>query len=153
MKKTYYEKRGKRYVPVSEYDSDLLDSFSRGSHLVICYPGGVSRRYNVEPNYAALIAASRVAEDVMAKEIVKASEMRPHKTELTDGQRRAWAALADEFGQDLATLQISSAREIAEAGLKALQDQAAELLENPSVKLAYEQFMMISALSKDNHNT
>jgi hypothetical protein len=153
MKKTYYEKRGKRYVPVSEYDSDLLDSFSRGSHLVICYPGGVSRRYNVEPNYAALIAASRVAEDVMAKEIVKASEMRPHKKELTDGQRRAWNALADEFGQDLATLQISSAREIAEAGLKVLQDQAAELLENPSVKLAYEQFMMISALSKDNHNT
>jgi hypothetical protein len=62
MKKIYYEKKGHRYVPVSEYDSEYLDSFSKGTHLVMCYPGGQSRRYNVDPDYAAMIAAGRVAE-------------------------------------------------------------------------------------------
>ena len=38
MKKIYYEKIGRRYVPVSEYDSEYLDSFSKGTHIVMCYP-------------------------------------------------------------------------------------------------------------------
>ena len=64
MKKIYYEKVGRKYVPVAEYDSDYLDAFPKGSTLVICHPGGQSRRYNIDPDYAALIAAARVAEDV-----------------------------------------------------------------------------------------
>ena len=27
MKKIFYEKQGRKYVPVSEYDNDFLDSF------------------------------------------------------------------------------------------------------------------------------
>lgn len=54
MKKIYYEKQGRRYVPVYEYDSEFLDSFPKGNHLVMVYPGGSSRRYNIDPNYAAL---------------------------------------------------------------------------------------------------
>jgi len=67
MKKVYYEKVGRRYVPVYEYDSNLLDSFPQGNHLVMCYPGGSSRRFNIDPNYAAMIAAGRVAEEAMAE--------------------------------------------------------------------------------------
>jgi hypothetical protein len=55
MKKIYYEKRGRRYVPVAEYDNDLLDSFPKGNHLVMSYPGGTSRRFNIDPAYAAMI--------------------------------------------------------------------------------------------------
>ena len=40
VKKVYYEKIGRRYRPVAEYDSDLLDSFPKGSHLICVYPGG-----------------------------------------------------------------------------------------------------------------
>jgi hypothetical protein len=40
MKETFYRKRGRRYVPVNEYDQELLDSFPQGTHLVMCYPGG-----------------------------------------------------------------------------------------------------------------
>ena len=40
MKKIYYEKRGRRYVPVAENDYDMFDAFPKGSHLVMCYPGG-----------------------------------------------------------------------------------------------------------------
>jgi hypothetical protein len=75
MKKIYYVKEGRKYVPVAEYDSDLMDSFHKGNHLVMCYPGGVSRRFNIEPNYAAMIAAGRVAEDAVCSAMIKASEL------------------------------------------------------------------------------
>jgi hypothetical protein len=148
MKKIYYEKKGRRYVPVSEYDSEYLDSFSRGTHIVMCYPGGQSRRYNIDPNYAAMIAAGRVAEDAMSRAIRKASELRPQRTTITPGQKKAWERLAKEFGSDLATLQISSARDIAEAGLQALQAEADKLMQNESVRDAFEQFQLVCKLSK-----
>ena len=148
MKKIYYEKKGRRYVPVSEYDSEYLDSFSKGTHIVMCYPGGQSRRYNIDPNYAALIAAGRVAEDAMSAAIRKASELRPQSTPITEGQQRAWKKLAKEFGTGVATLQIDCARDIAEAGLKALQDEADKLMQHESVKNAYEQFLLVCELTK-----
>ena len=148
MKKVYYEKRGRRYHPVSEYDSDFLDSFHRGAHLVHVYPGGQSRRYNVEPNHAAMIAAGRVAEDAMSDAIRQASEMRPQKVLLTEGQRRAWRRLAKEFGDDVASLTIPSARDIAEAGVQAMIVEAESLMQNPAVQDAYEQFQAVCKLVK-----
>ena len=146
--KVYYEKVGNRYKPVSEYDSDLIDSFGKGSHLVICYPGGQSRRYNIDPAYAPLIAAARVAEDAMTQAMSKASELKPKHTPITEGQRRAWRKLAEEFGDELATLNGASSYDIAQAGLKALEDEAARLLTNESVKAAYDQFLFVCALTK-----
>ena len=152
MKRTYYEKRGRRYYPVSEYDSDLLDGFPKGSHLVCVYPGGQSRRFNVEPNHAALIAAARVAEDAMCEAIRKASEMRPQRTPITEQQRQAWQKLARAFGDDLATLNINSARDIAEAGLQALQGEADKLMQHQSVRDAYNQFLLVCELVKRREN-
>jgi len=146
--KVYYEKVGRKYVPVSEYDSDLIDSFGKGSHLVICYPGGQSRRYNIDPDYAALIAAARVAEDAMMQAMQKASELKPTQTPVTPAQQRAWKKLAKEFGTELCTLNGSSSYDIAQAGLKALEDEAARLLTNESVKAAYDQFLFVCALTK-----
>ena len=148
VKKIYYEKVGGKYVPVAEYDSDLTDSFDKGSHLVICYPGGQSRRYNIDPDYAALIAAGRVAEDAMIQAMQKASEMKPKQTPITLGQQRAWKKLAREFGTELCTLNGASSWEIAQAGLKALEDEAAKLLTNEAVKAAYDQFLFVCALTK-----
>lgn len=148
VKKIFYEKVGRRYRPVYEYDNDLFDAFPKGSHLVMCYPGGQSKRYNIDPNYAALIAAGRVAEDAMSDAIRKASELRPQKNPITPGQKAAWEKLAREFGDDLATLQINSARDIAEAGLKAMQAEADKLMKHESVRKAYEQFILVCNLTK-----
>jgi hypothetical protein len=152
-KKIYYEKVGRKYVPVSEYDSDYLDSFGKGTHIVMSYPGGQSRRYNINPDYAGLIAASRVAEDAMTRAISKASELRPRQTPLTEGQRKAWRKLAKEFGDDLATLNINCSRDIAEAGIQALQKEADVLYSNTAVKKAYDHFILLCELTKEqNHD-
>jgi hypothetical protein len=95
-----------------------------------------------------MIAAGRVAEDAMCDAIRRASELRPQSTPITEGQRRAWNKLAKEFGTGLATLQIDCARDIAEAGLKALQHEADKLMQHQSVRDAYEQFLMVCELTK-----
>jgi len=147
-KKIYYEKRGRKYVPVHEYDEYLMDGLPYGNHLIMCYPGGKSTRYNIDPALAPMIAAGRVAEDRMCDAMRKASEMRPSRTPITPGQQRAWKKLAKEFGDELATLNGTSARDIAEAGLTAMQEEAQQLLTNPAVRLAYEQFLLVCELTK-----
>jgi len=145
-KKIYYEKVGRRYVPVAEYDSEYLDSFPKGNHLVMCYPGGNSRRFNIDPNFAAMIAAGRVAEDAISAAVVKASEMRPHNKPITEKQKKAWENLAKAFGSDRYYIEIPSAREIAEAGVKAMQEEADKLMMHPAVKRSYENFQIVAKL-------
>jgi hypothetical protein len=147
-KKIYYEKRGRRYVPVMEHDYALMDAMPRGNHLIMCYPGGRSTRYNIDPALAPMIAAGRVAEDRMSEAVRKASEMRPRRKELTHDQQRAWTRLNRAMGDDIYTIEVASARDIADAGLKAMQAEAEQLLTNPAVKLAYEQFLLVCELTK-----
>jgi hypothetical protein len=149
MKKIYYEKKGRRYVPVAEYDSDYLDSFPKGTHIVMCYPGGQSRRFNIDPNYAAMIAAGRVAEDAICRAISKAAELRPPSTPITAEQKKAWNALAEAFGDELCTLRGLSIRDCAEAGIKAMQEEADKLMQNESVRKAYDHFMLMCQLVKE----
>ena len=151
-KKIYYEKRGRRYVPVAEYDSDLLDSFAKGNHLVMCYPGGTSRRFNINPAYAPMIAAGRVAEDAICRSISKAAELRPKNTPITEAQQKAWRKLAKEMGDELCTLYGLSVRDCAEAGVEAMQAEALKLMQHPAVRDAYEQFQMVCKLTKEKQN-
>jgi hypothetical protein len=155
MKKLYYIKQGRRYVPVSEYDSELMDSFSKGSHLVDVYPGGTSRRYNVDPNYAAMIAAGRVAEDAISRSIMDASALRvPKKDEpLTPAQLKAWKALAKAFGREQYALEWCSYREAAEAGVKAMQAEADKLMKHPSVRRAFDNFVLMCQLTKERERS
>ena len=152
MKKLYYIKEGRKYVPVSEYDSDLLDALPKGTHIIMSYPGGKSTRYNIEPNYAAMIAAGRVAEDAISKAVQLSSEMRPHREPITEKQRKAWENLAKAFDSDRYYVEIPSAREIAEAGVKAMQEEADKLMQHEAVKQAYDHFMFVAKLAYDENN-
>lgn len=152
MKKIFYEKQGRRYIPVKEYDNDWMDSFPKGNHLVMCYPGGQSRRFNIDPNYAAMIAAGRVAEDKICSAIVKASELKPQRVPLTPGQIKAWNKLKDEFGDDMYGLRGVSVHDCVEAGMKAMIEEADKLMTNPTVKKAFEQFLMVCELTKEQKN-
>jgi len=151
MKEIFYKKVGRRYVPVREYDQTLMDAFPKGSHLVICYPGGQSTRYSINPAYAPMIAAGRVAEDKISEAIRKASDMRPKRAPITKGQQEAWENLVKEFGEDARMLEWPSAREVAEDAVKAMQIEADKLLSVPAVKKAYEHFMFVAELTKDGN--
>ena len=149
MKKIYYEKIGRRYVPVYEYDQTLMDAFPKGTHLIQCHPGGRSTRYNIEPNYAAMIAAGRVAEDKISEAIRTASDLRTKSKPLTPGQKAAWENLVKQFGEEARCLEWPSAREACEAAVKAMQDEADKLMTNPTVKKAYDKFIMLCELTKE----
>jgi len=153
MKKIFYEKVGRRYKPVYEYDQTMMDAFPKGTHIVMCYPGGQSTRYNINPNYAAMIAAGRVAEDAISNSIMEASKLRvPERDQpLTPAQLKAWKALAKAFGKEQYALEWCSYREAAEAGVKAMQAEADKLLSNPTVRKAYERFLFVAELTKE-HN-
>ena len=154
-KKIYYEKKGRRYVPVSEYDSDLLDSFRRGTHLVMSYPGGQSRRFNIDPAFAPMIAAGRYAEDAISRHIMEKSAMRTPKGRkpLTPEQIAAWDAIRAAFGDEMYPLEYCSYREAAEAGVNAMMKEAEILMENESVRKAFDHFMLMCKLVRnDNGN-
>ena len=152
MSKTiFYKKVGRRYEPVYEYDQTLMDSFPKGTHIVMCYPGGQSTRYNIDPNYAAMIAAGRVAEDAISKSIMAASALRvPERDKpLTPAQLKAWKALAKAFGKEQYALEWCSYREAAEAGVKAMQEEAEKLMTNPTIRKSFERFVMLCELTRE----
>ncbi len=153
MKKLYYIKEGRKYVPVAEYDSDLMDAFPKGAHIVMCYPGGKSTRYGIDPAYAPMIAAGRVAEDAIAKAIYDMSEAKPKQTPITERQRAAWQEMKAAFGDEFFSLTFKSTRDLAEVGVQAMMEEQEKLLTNPTVRKAYEKFLLIAELTKEQNTT
>ena len=147
----FYVKRGRRYIPHSTYSSEFCDSFPKGTHLVQSYPGGSLRRFNIDPAYAPMIAAGRIAEEKISEAIMKANELRPQTNPITPAAQRAWMKLKKELG-DEAMLTRGSAREAAEMAVKAMADEADKLLSNPAVRKAYEKFLFVAELTKEHHN-
>jgi hypothetical protein len=152
MKKTYYEKRGRRYVPVAEYNNDWMDSFPEGTHLIICYPGGVSRRYRIDPNYAAMIAAGRVAEDAICAAMSKADEVQPPRRAMTEAERDAWNNLIVVWGDEARSLRRPAIRDVAEAGVNAMIVEADKLMKHEAVRKSYEHFLLVCKLTKEKEN-
>jgi hypothetical protein len=145
----FYKKVGRKYVPVSEYDQELNDSFTKGNHLVMCYPGGQSTRYNIDPAFAPMIAASRYAGQSMLDTMREISEARPKRKSITDEQRQAWKVMKKAFGDEMFAYSYPSNIEIVEAGIKALMTEADKLLKHPAVKDQYEKFLMTCELVRE----
>jgi len=147
----FYIKKGRKYIPHSAYSSEFCDSFPKGTHLVQSYPGGSSRRFNIDPAYAPMIAAGRVAEDVISKRIMEASDLRmkPRSTPLTPRQKKAWDTLVKEFGEEARYLEWPSARECAEEAVKAMTVEAEKLLQHPAARKAYDNFLLVCAIVKE----
>ena len=154
MKRIFYEKVGRRYKPVYEWDQGLMDAMPKGSHLVQVYPGGKSTRYNVDPTYAAMIAAGKYAEDAVSEVIRKAGELRPVTRALTPEQRAAYDVFINMLPEDERYyMTYGSARDAAEAGVKAMEEEAKQLLTHPAVQKAYDHFMLVCKLTKDAEET
>lgn len=149
MTKTFYEKVGRKYIPVSEYDSDFSHSLPYGNHLIMVYKNGSTTKTNIDPALAPMIAAGRYAIDSISKAIMDATDIRPSKTPLTVEQINAWNALSVAFGDEKHQLEWPSAYAAADSAISALQDEAMMLLSHPAVKNAYDEFMLICELTKE----
>jgi hypothetical protein len=154
-KEVYYKKVGRKYIPVSEYDSNLHAAFPKGKHLIISVePGITSYHYNIDAALAPVLAAAKYGEDTLSKSIMRATEIRRRakETQITDEQRKAWEHLVEVFGDDAKQLEWPSARGAAEEVMQKLAEEAEKMLQVPSVKLAYEQFMMVYKLTKEEQD-
>lgn len=149
-KKIYYVKQGRKYVPVKEYDSDLMDAMPYGTHLVQVREGGMSRRYNIDPDTAQYAAAALALEEKLIQIVSEAMDARPSKRPpLTDEQMNAWVQFRDAMGDQMGMLEYPSLREVAERFLKTLQETAVEQMNNPTVRNAYEKYLMLATLTKE----
>jgi hypothetical protein len=151
MKTGIYKKVGRRYVEVGEYDTEFMDYVQNGATLVLKRKSCTARYFNVEPAVVPMLAAAKYCEDEISMALVKAGELRMQRSdrtrEMTPGQRAAWDNLVAEFGDSARQLEWPSARECAEAGAQAMQEEAQKLLANESIKAAYEHFLLLCKLS------
>jgi hypothetical protein len=151
MKQIFYKKQGRRYVPVSEYDNELLDALPKGDHLVSVYPGGGSRRYRIDPALAPMIAAGRYAEEAITRKIQEATELRPMNREIDAETQRKWKRFIATVPEDFRYMFThGSARDAAEAGVEAMMSEADRLMQNEAVRKSYEHFMLMCKMVKNN---
>lgn len=147
--KKFVSKNGRvRYVPVSEYDGDLNDAFHEGTHLVVSQPGCRSRIYNVNPDYATVMAVVQRYKTDLASCIVRASEMRNKQEPLTEEQKQAWETLKQVFGSERFYVTYPSANDIIEVLNDLLIKESNKLLTNPTLKKAWDNFQLLAGLSK-----
>ncbi len=148
---TFYVKRGRRYIPVREYDDMLRNAEPHGAYVTVVKPGHSISRHAVDPAYAPMIAAGIVAREAMSKVMLSASEVRlsGDRKPMTREQRDAWENLIAVFGPAARQLEHPSVMEVTQAGVDAMIAEAERLLTHPSVRSAYEHFITVSKLVED----
>jgi hypothetical protein len=150
MRQLFYKKVGRKYVPVSEYDSELLDAFPKGNHLVMSYPGGASRRFNIDPALAPMIAAGRFAEDAISNKIREATDLRPMNREIDEETQKRWQEVIKVLPDDMRFMfSHGCARDAAEAGVNAMMAEADKLLAHPAARKAYDNFILVCKLVQE----
>ena len=148
---TFYIKRGRRYIPVREYDSILENALPHGSYVTVVRPGVSVQRWAVDPAYAPMIAAGIVAGEAVSEAMRSASEIRlsQDRKPMTREQRDAWENLIAVFGPAARQLTWPSIAEVTQAGVDAMIAEAERLMTHPSVRSAYEHFITVSKLVED----
>lgn len=152
MSKVYYEKVGRKYVQCAEYDNEMMESFPIGATLVIVEPYTTMKLYKIDPAVAPLIAAGQNAKDAMASILMEELALQPYNKIKTPEQQKAIEQVNEAFGDDRFPLQWPSVRMAVEAGMKVLYEEANETLTNPAVKNAYENFLLVYKLTKEEND-
>lgn len=140
MKTTFYKKQGRRYVPVSEYDSEVRDAWPKGSHVVVSQPGHTVYKYSINPDYASVIVAALLSKDKMVDTMINKSIGIDSTTALTESE----IDIAKQYKQLLINrgiIFLPSYNDIVQAGIDVLIDNAVEHSTNPTVRHSYEQFI------------
>lgn len=148
METVYYVKEGRKYKPVSYYDSSVLDSVPEGATLIVKQKGCRMQRSKIETAYAPFLAAMLSVEPAVSSGIVKASEAYPHSSRpLTESQHADWTKFIKKHGEAFRYLAYPSARDIAESAMAELKKHVDKAHSNPAVQEAWEHYKFLVALS------
>lgn len=147
---TFYRKVGRRYVPVMEHDSELMDALPYGDHLISVRQGSESRRHRVDPALAPMISAGLYAMDAMVKSIHDHMSLRKESIRLTPRQQKLMAELTASMDRQDLKWTRPSAFDAAQAGLRVLEAEANRRMRHPAVRKAYEDFLLVARLC-ENH--
>lgn len=139
MKKIFYEKRGKRYYPVKEYDSDLMDAMPKGFHLLSVYPGGKSMRYDIDPDIVTMIATIMMINRDLPHLIYEIGRLQPLAPALTEHQLKLYNDLMSSLPPEHSHyMSFGSAHDIAEKILNMIFEKSKDLLTDPHVKELFD---------------
>ena len=123
---TYYEKRGRRYIPVAE--REMYDALTAGTYLVVIQPGLRSMKRLVQPASGEVEAAIRIAEQAMVDAMRTMNESPGEPMGLaTEAEKtlakKAYAAYTAVVGKDrMLHFRGVSMHDVVEAGIKALRE-------------------------------
>jgi hypothetical protein len=148
MKEVFYKKVGRKYVPVSEYDENIVRALPYGSHLIDVRKNGRTTISKINPNFAAMIAAGLFSERKISESIMKSLAIRPTQSTMTEEQKVAWDAFFATLEDTKYPLQWPSIFEAVREGVRVMQEEADALMQNPNVKQAHEHFLTLCELSK-----
>jgi len=158
--KTEYYKKVKtpsgrnKYIKVSEYDGQFRSSLPVGTWVQVQRKNGMSRRYQIDPAIAPLIAASIILGDKIQDIVSSAASFGPPKSTekeaeaLTPEQIVAWENFRKAFG-GLTVIQGKSIAEVSEEITSKLAEEASRLLQNETVKDAYDHFVFITKITQE----
>lgn len=122
--KTLYEKVGRKYIPVAEYE--CLDYMREGVYTIVVRPGLRTIFRKTWPHLSdEWEAALKMLADKMAKAMCEKSASPVAPKEMTPKQKKAWDAFVSAFKTDRAWL--PSKVDIAEAGASVIADWKALL--------------------------
>lgn len=153
-RETYYVKRGDDYIPVCEYDSDMSGAWKYGCHLVINEFGSRMVLQDVDPDYAAVIAAVKIYKEILLKCVHTASEARPktgNGIPFTESQKAALVKLKEELGEHTHYFEFSSLQEIVDKSVDDFMNVVGKKYQDhPFVKKAYDNLLLKIKLCIDN---
>jgi hypothetical protein len=150
IQETYYKKVGKRYVPVSYYDSNLTHSLKDGCTLIVKNKGATAFiTKDITPDNVAMLAAMVYAREALISAMHKTCEARPGRAPISEEEQQAWENLKKAMGDSAYYILYPSLHEIAEKATENMRQQAEQLLTNEAVRNAYEHFLLLAKLSKD----
>jgi hypothetical protein len=145
-----YKKVGSKYVPARYFNTDWDRSFPEGATIIIKQGNSELRQYKIDPAFAPMIAAGRYAYEGMLEGLRNAAEARPGNKTITQEEADAWENLKKIMGNDRFYIQYPSLHDIADGGIKALEVEAEKMMTHSAVRDAYEQFLMVWKLCKEN---
>lgn len=149
MTDIFYVKRGKRYMPIRVWDSHFMDALPIGNHLVTVEKNGKCSNFNVNPKTVPLLAASKICREKIIEALAEAQEYKPSRKPLTPTQRELWQKLANSFAEGEVHMLRESNAAVADKVTDVLIEEAEKLLDNPSVRKAWENFELICKLTAE----